>query len=64
MPNVSYEKIESIFEQKLREAIQQAYSGPQCRRDYMQNLAILGDIRKNLQNTWRYQAILGNTGQY
>ena len=25
-----------------------ACSGPQCRRDYMRNLAILGDIRKNL----------------
>ena len=23
-----------------------------------------GDIRKNLYNTWRYQAILGNIRQY
>ena len=28
--------------------ISKAYSGPQCRRDYMRNLAILGDISKNL----------------
>ena len=35
---------------KCNKAVSQyeAYSGPQCRRDYMRNLAILGDISKNL----------------
>ena len=32
--------------ERYRDSTDEAYSGPQCRRDYMRNSAILGDIRQ------------------